>query len=151
MQDELIRWMIAGVIGFIVKDILGAILFWGKVVSYHIAFIAADIFMNSPDIYSPEGWILGTVTDLLIGGILGIGIGMFLKWKGPGFYGVKGIFLAMVIWLLFIGGIMHALQFIFSIVLTRFSDLFYSLIAHVVYGLFTSYLIVRLTPKSIPS
>jgi hypothetical protein len=149
MQDEVIRWISAGIISSIVKDVLGVITLWTKIVSYHIVFIAADIFMDSPDIRSFKGCLLGLVVDLIIGGSLGMVVGVFLKRTSYDYYLLKGFFLGLLVWLVFIGFIMHTLLFVFSMILIQFNDLIQSMIAHVVYGTLTAYLIIRLDPNPI--
>ncbi len=147
IEDEVICWITAGVISSIVKDVFGVITLWSQMVTYHIFFIAADIFMNSPDIYSAKGCFLGLVVDLIIGGFLGMVIGIFLKQTGYRFYLLKGLFLGLIVWLVFIGFIMHTLLAVFSTVLTQFNDLIQSVIAHMIFGMLAAYLIILLSPK----
>ncbi len=76
-----------------------------------------------------------------------MGVGLFLKQTGYRFYLLKGLFLGLIVWLVFIGFIMHTLLAVFSTVLTQFNDLIHSVIAHVVFGMLAAYLIMRLNPK----
>jgi hypothetical protein len=62
---------------------------------------------QNKDIHSFWGIVVGLFSDLLIGGMLGVLIGFFIKKTGPKNYILKGIGISWSAWLLFIGIVLH--------------------------------------------
>lgn len=145
MSDEFLVWILSGVIGSTIKNIFDLVMLSLKISNFHIIQIAADIFMNAPDIYSIKGVIIGIIADLIIGGVFGVGLGLLFKITGTDYYFLKGWVLGLIVWLVAIGGLMHIFSYIFVKVLSEFNDLAVSMTAHSIYGIVTAYWIMKLT------
>ena len=82
-DDRLTLWVISGVIGSIVREVFDLIIIWIGVPILHIAFLAADLFINNINqIKSFMGIITGTLTDWIMGATIGVIIGLVLQWSG---------------------------------------------------------------------
>jgi hypothetical protein len=109
VKDEFTIWMISGVIGAAVRDgvdFISLIVFHSKNVIWNIA---ADVFINTAQVHTPLGNVLGLLGDLTIGGMLGIVVGLTLKWTSPKNYLLKGWGLGLAAWFLFFGVLLHNL------------------------------------------
>ncbi|TCL64260.1 hypothetical protein EDC14_101966 [Hydrogenispora ethanolica] len=144
-KDEFTAWFIAGMIGSVMKDLYGLFAVLSRFATFHIIHIAADIFLKKPHIQIFLGYLIGMIIDLSVGGIFGILSGLTLRCFGNRHYLLKGFVIGFTIWLGIFGIIMHTLPQIFELQVNRPNEVLNFLLVHVVYGMVTSYCIIKFT------
>ncbi len=144
-RDRFTVWFVSGIAGSALKDAFGLFTLWIGFSNYHIVQVAADIFLDKPHLGMVGGILIGIVADFSMGGLFGLAIGALLEWQGFDNHLLKGAVIALGVWMLLIGIIMHSLTQVFDLTLRQPNDIANSMICHLLFGISVAYFIVRLT------
>lgn len=108
-DDHFLLWAISGIIGVLSRDLWSAFAKLIGLAKFYVWNIGADVFLESNQIKTVLGTIVGFLTDFVTGSFLGIIFGLFIEWKGNKYYLLKGIGLGLLAWLFLFGILFHTL------------------------------------------
>ncbi len=147
-DDRLTLWIVAGIIGSIVRELFDAIIILIGLPIIHIASLAVDLFTNDINhIHSWLGVIIGIMTDWIMGAVIGVGIGLVLQWSGRQNYLLKGLGIGLISWVVIFGFLVQGMPWMFVLKPTLFNTLF-AIIPHGLYASITAFFIVKFTKVS---
>lgn len=144
-KDQLTLWVVSGIVGVAVRDLYDLIFLVFAHAKNVIWIIAADIFSDPPQVYSFWGNILGLMADLIIGAMLGVVVGLTIKWTGPKNYLIKGLGVGLVAWLLFFGVLLHNLPHIKDTAPVGVLPNILAYIGHAIFGTVTAWVYMKLS------
>jgi uncharacterized membrane protein (Fun14 family) len=137
-------WIISGCLAVIIRDIYAVILLAFGWIKLPIWTIAADLFIDKPEFFTALGTIIGILTDLVIGGILGLLIGIGIDWQEKKNYLLVGIGIRMMAWLVFYGIVFHNLPQTMKNAPHDAISTILSIIGHLIYGIATAWIYIKL-------
>ncbi len=147
LNDRYTLWIIFGILGSICREIIGAILLWLKIANNHIIYLAADLFSNNiGQIKSIYGIIAGTITDWVLGAVIGILIGLIFQWTGHRNYLLKGFGVGLVAWIGIYGFLVHGMPQMFTLRSEPMALTCLSIITHCIFGGVTAFFINKFVP-----
>lgn len=141
-KEHLLLWVIAGIIGVIIRDIYSFLAKQVGFATFYIWLVGADIFLDGPEIHTFFGNILGFLNDLVIGAILGVMIGLIFEWRGSKYYYLKGIGIGLMAWIFFFGILLHSLPHIETEPKNALSGIS-AFIGHAIFGVITAWIIKK--------
>lgn len=143
-DDHFYLWIISGVIGVVVRDIYSFLAKLIGLAKFYIWNIGADLFINGKEVHSFFGYILGFFTDIVVGGLLGVAIGLLIEWRGPKNYIIKGMGVGLIAWLFFFGILFHSLPHTKDTVPNNALSNISAFIGHSIFGIVTAITYVKL-------
>jgi len=145
-QDSILTGILGGVVGAISMEIISLLMYRvGKVEALH-GQMAGQLFMSPRKTKQTKNFILGEMLHLTVGGFIGLPIIYLLKKTGKDHYKFKGICIGMFAWgALYNGGQKIGLFKKFRLTRTHYIEAF----THAVYGLVTSFAIVKMADPNI--
>jgi hypothetical protein len=146
-NDRYTLWIIFGIAGSICREIIDSIFLWAHISNGHIVYLAADLFSNNlGQIRSLYGIIAGTLTDWVLGAIIGIVIGLIFQWTGHRNYLLKGIGVGLLAWIGIYGFLVHGMPQMFVLESQPMAITCLSIIVHCIFGGVTAFLINKFVP-----
>lgn len=141
IKDRILAGSIAGIIGSLFKDLSNFILYKMRVVEHLYAHLAASAHLNEAGIYSPMGYIIGFVADMITGGAIGVVTILFLDRFGSDYWWYKGCIIGNTVWLFGLGVILNlgTVNLVPREPIFRLTSLF----DHLIFGLAMVYLIYK--------
>ena len=136
--------VIAGIIGAIAKDILSLLFKFMGIVNYFTWNVAADFFVDGKEIFGFWGHVVGGLTDLFLGSLIGVIFAMMIEVFGPKHYILKGIGLAWLVWGILVGFVLHLAKQLFTIIPYTALIYFLTLITHALFGIILSFAYIKL-------
>lgn len=146
-KDPLIVWAVSGFIGVTVRDIYS---YFAKLVGlakFQIWNIGSSLMVVKPEVNTFWGNIVGLLVDAIIGSLMGIAIGFFLKWRGKSYYLLKGWGAGVMAWLFMYGLLFHNLPFTKENAPQDALSNFSAFIGHSIFGLITVIVYVKWLSK----
>jgi hypothetical protein len=145
-EERLTLWIISGIIGAVVREFFDLILMWIGISKFHIVFLSVDLFTNDPkQIKSFLGLFTGTLTDWIMSAVIAVIIGIVLQWSGRKNYLLKGIGIGFISWVVIMGFLVHGVPKMFVTAPKDLPTILYSLMAHIIFGGMTAFLINKFT------
>lgn len=141
IKDKIVIGSMAGMIGTLFKDLPNFILYKLGVAPYLYANIAASAHLVPADLYSPLGYIIGFLADIITGGAIGVVTILFLDRFGMDYWWYKGLIIGNTVWLFGLGVTLNlgAVHLIPTDPVFGFTSLF----DHIIYGLVTVYILFK--------
>jgi len=146
LKDKILVGSMAGIIATLFKAIPNLILWKLKIVPALYLHIAASSLILPKDVNRPIGIIIGLIADLITGGTIGILAAQGLKIFGCDYLAHKGLVIGSLVWLFGFGVALNL-----GVAKINPSDPLLqltSLIDHLIFGLITVYLIIKLSPTA---
>lgn len=132
MKDKVTIGVITGLLADTAKLIFNYLAFRLHFTSMVFWQIAAVRFLGKQELFKPIAYFIGAVTDLTVATFIGVLFIYFLHFTGRDFIWLKGIGLALVIWVIVLGTLLVQSQAKLSL---NASDIIVTFLAHVVYGI----------------
>lgn len=146
LRDKVLAGSIAGIIATLFKAIPNIILWKLNIVPALYIQIAASSLILPTDVSSPIGLVIGLIADLITGGTIGILAAQGLNFFGHDYWAYKGLFIGSMVWLFGFGVALN----LGAAKINPSDPLFQltSLIDHLIFGLVTAYLLIKLSPTA---
>ncbi len=138
-----VTWVLAGITGVIFRDIYSLLIYFTGITNYLIWNVSADLFINTAQIHTVSGHILGVMSDFVIGGSLGVITGLIFSYLGPKDYLIKGLGIGLAAWALLFGILLHNLPHSSAIAPTAPIANISSFIEHAIFGIVTAWVIYK--------
>ena len=126
--------IVAGLLGALARDAYSIITKLSGVSKNLIWEMGADIFVGKKEIYTIAGYVLGALSDCVMGGLIGVGFGVLIEIFGPKHYLIKGVGTGLVIWLLSYGFFIHVFPQPFQLIPKEALNYISSFVAHGIFG-----------------
>lgn len=142
-KDPLIIWATSGIFGVIIRDTDS---FFAKQIGlakFYIWDIGAALLIEKAEVKTIFGTIAGLLVDIVIGSILGVSIGLFLKWRGKSYYIIKGLGIGLMAWLFMYGLLFHNLPFTKTSAPSDPLSNISAFIGHAIFGMVTAFIYVK--------
>ncbi|MCL6589391.1 MAG: hypothetical protein K6U80_05485 [Firmicutes bacterium] len=107
IKDKILIGSMAGMIATLAKDLPNLFFYKLGLVNYLYSHLAASAHLAGKDIYTPVGYILGILADIITGGAIGVVAILFLARFGTDLWWYKGIIIGNIIWLFGLGVILN--------------------------------------------
>ena len=144
-QDIFTLWVISGIVGVVIRDFYSFLAKSFGLTKYFIWTVGADIFIESKEFNTLQGHLIGFISDLVIGGTLGVLIGLALKWFGPKNYWLKGLGVGLFAWLAFFGVLLQNLPHMSVLSNVPATTEINAFVEHAIFGLVTAWTYLKLT------
>lgn len=146
-RDPFVMWIISGIIGVIVRDVYSLLAKIIGLAKFFIWNVGAALFVKVSEIKTFQGTVLGLLTDLVVGGMLGVVIGLLLEWRGTKNYIIKGWGVGLLAWLFFYGLLFHNIPHTMAQAPDDAMSNLSAFIGHSIYGIITSIIYIRFFAK----
>jgi NhaP-type Na+/H+ or K+/H+ antiporter len=143
-EDHLYLWVISGIVGVLIRDIYSFLAKLVGLAKFYIWNVGADLFVHGKEVHSVLGNILGFLTDIVVGGMLGVAIGLLIEWRGSKHYILKGCGVGLLAWLFFFGILFHTLPHTKDSAPGNALSNISAFIGHSIFGIVTAWVYVKI-------
>jgi hypothetical protein len=150
-DDHFLIWVFSGIIGVLSRDIWSLLAKWIDLAKFNVWNIGADVFVEPYQVQTVLGTIVGFLTDFVTGGFLGVIFGLFIEWRGPKHYLLKGVGLGLLAWLFLFGIVFHTLPHTQTTAPKDALSTISAFIGHSVFGFSMAYAYGRLAKLNLKS
>ena len=140
-------WIVSGMAGVIVRDLWSLFSKTVGLDKFYIWNVDADLFTTRAGAMTAWGTVLGFLTDLVVGSIFGVVLGLLLEWRGVKHYALKGMGVGLTAWFFFYGILFHNLPHTSAIAPSDPLSNISAFIGHAIFGLAMSGIYVKVFYK----
>ena len=143
-DDPFLLWVVAGVVGVIARDGYAFLANLIGLATHRIYNLSADLFVHNQEVFSVLGYVLGFLADFVVGAMVGILTGLLLEWRGLKDFLLKGMGVALLIWLFLYGMLFHNLPVTAGLAPKDALSNISGFISHALFGITTAWVYVKL-------
>jgi len=140
-------WIVSGMAGVIVRDLWSLFSKAVGLAKFYIWNVDADLFTTRAGALTAWGTVLGLLTDLVVGSIFGVVLGLLLEWRGVKHYALKGMGVGLTAWFFFYGILFHNLPHTSAIAPSDPLSNISAFIGHAIFGIAMSVVYVKVFYK----